>query len=167
MSSIDSPTVTRLAFGCLLGGIFASALTGCVVSTHGAPGTPPTVALPDEPEPTTQVVKAGPVQIGASHVLVSYKGSERAAPYIERSKQEALQLAEQIRSRAAAGEDFGKLASEFSDDRGSAASGGSLGLFRRDQMVPTFSEAAFALEIGEVSRVVESPFGYHVIVRTQ
>ena len=72
-------------------------------------------------------------------------------------------LAEAVRSRSLAGEDFGRLAEEFSDDRGSAVAGGDLGFFGRGEMVPPFEEAAFALEPGEISGVVESDFGLHVI----
>ncbi len=143
----------------------------CVVSTYGGTGTPPDVPLP--PEPTTkasadpELEKGGPVQITASHILISYKGAMRAAPYVDKTKEEAKQFAEELRKQALAGEDFAKLAETNSDDRGSAAAGGSLGSFTREQMVPEFSNAAFALEIGGVSKVVESPFGFHVILRQE
>jgi parvulin-like peptidyl-prolyl isomerase len=91
----------------------------------------------------------------------------RAAPYIERSKEEAQAFAEELEKQAKAGDDFGKLASEHSDDPGSAAKGGSLGTFGRNQMVKEFADTAFALKIGEVSGVVESPFGFHIIVRDE
>ncbi len=91
----------------------------------------------------------------------------RAAPYVDKTKEEAKQFAEELRKQALAGEDFAKLAETNSDDRGSAAAGGSLGSFTREQMVPEFSNAAFALEVGGVSKVVESPFGFHVILRQE
>ncbi len=72
-------------------------------------------------------------------------------------------LAEDVRSRAAAGEDFASLAEQYSEDQGSAARGGDLNFFQRGTMVPPFEEAAFALDPGEVSPVVESQFGLHVI----
>lgn len=145
----------------------ASALCGCVVSTRGGPGSSPSVpAVPEVEGPVTPVVR-GPAQIGGAHFLISYKGATRAAPYVDRSKAEAFALAGELRSRVLGGEDFAKIAAEFSDDRGSAADGGKLGVFRRDQMVPQFSDAAFALEVGQISGVVESPFGYHVILRTE
>ena len=127
------------------------------------------IPLSPEQEEAESMAQApeGPARIAARHILVSYKGAMRAAAYIERTKDEAAQFAEDLRGRAAGGEDFSALAKDNSDDRGSAAAGGSLGTFERHQMVPEFSEAAFALEIGEVSKVVESPFGFHVIKRDE
>lgn len=75
----------------------------------------------------------------------------------------ALELAEALRERAAAGEDFGELAREHSQDPGSAQAGGNLGWFRRGNFAEEFEEAAFALPEGETSEVVETIFGYHVI----
>ena len=70
--------------------------------------------------------------------------------------------AEKARERAVAGEDFAGLAREVSEGP-SAATGGDLGFFTREQMVPAFADAAFALESGQISTVVRSPFGFHVI----
>ena len=57
--------------------------------------------------------------------------------------------------------------SQYSDDAGSVDRMGSVGKFHRDQMDPAFSAAAFALRVGQVSDVVETPFGFHIIKRTQ
>jgi len=75
----------------------------------------------------------------------------------------ARQKAEDLLKRVRAGEDFTALAKEFSEDPGSRAQGGDLGWFGRGQMIKEFEDAAFALKQGEVSGVVESPFGYHII----
>lgn len=97
-------------------------------------------------------------EIRARHILL------RASPEATEQQRDSLKaLAESLRQRAAAGEDFAALATEFSQDPGSAARGGDLGFFGRGQMVAPFEEAAFALEPGQVSPVVETPFGYHVI----
>jgi parvulin-like peptidyl-prolyl isomerase len=74
-----------------------------------------------------------------------------------------LALANELRQRLLAGEDFAALAAEYSDDPGSAANGGDLGWFGKGQMVAPFEEAAFSLPIGEISEPVKSDFGYHLI----
>lgn len=154
----------------LLGLVCALLATpACVVSTHAGPGAEPVVPLPPE-APKSEAAEARqnePLEVGARHILIAYQGAEHARPYVTRTREEALALAQQIRERALAGEDFGELAKQHSDDAGSAALGGDLGLFRREMMVPEFSDAAFALSPGEVAEVVESAFGYHVIQRTE
>ena len=65
--------------------------------------------------------------------------------------------------KAQSGEDFASLAKEYSDDPGSASNGGDLGYFGKGQMVQPFEEAAFSLKPGEISGIVESDYGYHII----
>lgn len=163
---------TKLTFSLMV--LVLAASTGCVVSTYGGPGSAPEVPLPPsyvEPEATSSssssAAPEGPAEVGARHILIAYKGAMRAAPYIDRTKEQAQMLATELQEKAVSGADFEELARKHSDDPGSASSGGSLGVFERGQMVKEFSDAAFALPIGGVSEVVESPFGFHVIQRTE
>lgn len=80
-----------------------------------------------------------------------------------RNEEQTLALANELRQRLLNGEDFAKLAAEYSDDPGSAAQGGDLGWFGRGRMVSPFEEAAFSLPVGEISEPVKTDFGYHII----
>jgi peptidyl-prolyl cis-trans isomerase NIMA-interacting 1 len=144
-------------------------VVGCVVTPMTPPGSAPQTAVYAQPKSTKTEAPAvsGPTEIGASHLLVQYQGAQGAAPTITRTKAEALARAEQALARARAGEPFATLVAEYSDEPGAAERAGSLGKFDRQTMVPAFSDAAFRLKVGAFSDVVETPFGYHVIVRTE
>ncbi|MBC6606393.1 peptidylprolyl isomerase [Hymenobacter sp. BT188] len=81
----------------------------------------------------------------------------------QKAKQETQAKLNEIRARIIAGEDFEKLAKEFSQDPGSAAQGGYLGFFKRRELVPEYEAAALRLEPGQLSPIVESQFGFHLI----
>ena len=104
-------------------------------------------------------------QVRARHILIRVQGSPAAVRPGQRdlTEAEALAKAQDLRKRIEAGEDFAQLARKESDDAGSGANGGDLGFFRHGQMVPSFEQAAFALQPGDLSEPVKSPFGYHVI----
>ncbi|MFT4416725.1 peptidylprolyl isomerase [Fredinandcohnia humi] len=104
-------------------------------------------------------VKEGEV-IKASHILV--KVTEEST---DEEKKAAEAKIKEVQEKLAAGGDFSELAKEYSED-GSAANGGDLGWFTKGQMVPAFEEAAFALKKDEVSEIVKSDFGYHIIKAT-
>ncbi|MEP6913771.1 MAG: peptidylprolyl isomerase, partial [bacterium] len=85
------------------------------------------------------------------------------AQHPELDNKQTKAKADEVLKRVRAGEDFAKLAKEFSTDPGSKEKGGDLGWFARGAMVPEFEEAAFKLKPGEVSDLVQSKFGYHII----
>jgi len=99
-----------------------------------------------------------PEMVKARHILIAVKPNAT-----EEEKKAALKKAEEILDKAKKGEDFAKLASEYSDDPGSKAKGGDLGFFTAGSMVGKFEQAAFTLKPGEISPVVETEFGYHII----
>jgi len=103
--------------------------------------------------------------IHARHILIRAKGSPLPAQpgKKELTEEEALAKAQEIHKKLVAGEDFASLAKTESDDARSAAKGGDLGSFKRDQMVPAFAQAAFGLAVGQVSEPVKTQFGYHLI----
>ena len=84
-------------------------------------------------------------EVKASHILVDTE-----------------ETAKEVLAKIEEGQDFGELAKEYSKDS-SAANGGDLGYFVKEAMVAPFAEAAFALEIGQVSGIVQTQFGYHII----
>jgi parvulin-like peptidyl-prolyl isomerase len=154
----------------------ALALTAsaCADLTEPGSGAPP--AARDEPAAAQQAeaaptpAPAAPAEeerIAASHVLIQYKGSMRASAEIKRSKEEAKKLAGEIMGKAKKGADFAGLAKQYSDEPGAKERAGNLGKFAKGNMVKPFADAAFALKPGQVSDVVETDFGFHVIKRTE
>ncbi|MFQ5480378.1 MAG: SurA N-terminal domain-containing protein [Thermodesulfobacteriota bacterium] len=102
-----------------------------------------------------------PEEIHARHILIRpdiKKGTDR-----ELARKAARDKAEGILKRIKGGEDFTKLAAEYSGDPGSAKKGGDLGWFPRGVMMKDFEQVAFALKKGEVSEIVDTPFGSHII----
>ena len=105
---------------------------------------------------------AGKEERRASHILIAAPKDAPAAER-EKAKERATQLLEEVRKTPAS---FAEVAKKSSSDTGSASQGGDLGFFARGAMVKRFEDAAFALKKGEISDVVESDFGYHIILLT-
>lgn len=103
----------------------------------------------------------------ASHILLEHAmrwpPSKQNHP---RSEVEAVELAKELADRLRDGESFSDLASVYSDCP-SKADGGDLGRFSHSQMAKAFSDAAFALDVGQLSGPVRTEFGVHVILRTE
>ena len=99
-----------------------------------------------------------PEMVRSRHILIKTDPSAS-----DNDKKKAKEKAEEILKKIKAGEDFAKLASDVSDDTGSKTKGGELGFFTKGRMVKPFEDAAFSLKPGEVSGIVETQFGYHII----
>lgn len=116
--------------------------------------TPTATAVPEgeptpEPTPTATAVPAG-------------EPAPTATP-APRTREDALALAQEIRQQIVDGADFAEMAALYSDDTSNKDNGGDLGWFNRQMMVEPFTEAAFALPVGEVSEPVSTTFGVHLI----
>jgi peptidyl-prolyl cis-trans isomerase C len=99
-----------------------------------------------------------PERVRASHILITVpKGADAAAKDAARTK------ATGILKDVKAGKDFAALAKEHSQDPGSAQNGGDLGFFQQGQMVGPFNDVAFKLAPGQISDLVETEFGFHII----
>jgi len=96
-------------------------------------------------------------EVKASHILILSRGSDAKSDFEARAK------AEDILQRIKKGENFAALALKYSEDPGSAKMGGELGYFPTGKMVPEFENAAFSLKPGEVSDVIKTSYGYHII----
>ena len=99
-----------------------------------------------------------PEQVRASHILLKTEGKDAAA--VEKQARDVL-------AQVKGGADFAELAKKVSEDEGSKANGGDLNFFGRGQMVPEFEQVAFTLPVGQVSDLVKSQFGYHIIKVTE
>jgi peptidyl-prolyl cis-trans isomerase D len=95
-----------------------------------------------------------PEQIRASHILLKTEGKDEAT---------VRKLAEDVLREAKSGADFAALARKYSEDEASKANGGDLDYFGRGRMVAEFENAAFALQNGQISELVKTPFGFHII----
>jgi parvulin-like peptidyl-prolyl isomerase len=109
---------------------------------------------------------AGPARIGAKHILIGYLGTPKELPGVTRSEEEARALAEAASAAVRKPDaNWDALAAQYTDEPGGKTTGGDLGKFGRGQMVPAFEQVAFALKVGEISAIVKTQFGLHIIRR--
>jgi len=101
-----------------------------------------------------------PQRVAASHILIRPNSDSDEDRVVAESRLEGI--AQEIRD----GKDFGELASQHSECPSGKQNGGSLGWFSRGMMVPEFEEAAFAMAVGEISDIIETQFGFHIIMKT-
>ncbi|XP_075158930.1 (peptidyl-prolyl cis/trans isomerase) NIMA-interacting 1 dodo [Haematobia irritans] len=125
--------------------------------------------MPTEPA-KKEVTSSGPNEVRCSHLLVKHSGSRRPSSWreekITRSKEEAREILEDYRKQIENGASLDELAQKYSDCS-SAKRGGDLGLFGRGQMQKPFEEAAFSLKVGQLSKIVDTDSGLHIILRTE
>lgn len=104
-----------------------------------------------------------PPKIRASHIMASYTNNLMALRDTNAAKIKMDSILIALKS----GEDFAEVAKKYSDDPGTKEQGGDLGYFERRMMVPEFDEAAFKLDVGQISDIVKSPYGLHIIKVTE
>ncbi len=108
-----------------------------------------------------------PGTIVVKHVLVHFAGAKNARPGVTRSRGDACVRALEARAQLQGGESFADVVANYGDDRGATSRDGTVGAITREDVLPAFADAAFELQRGEVSHVVETDRGYHTILRTE
>ncbi len=114
-----------------------------------------------------RVVAAQPTQVAARHILIMHAESLAKPETVTRTKAESRLRAQEVLLKIRGGAPFEQMVREYTDEPGGAERNGDLGVFDRSTMVKPFADAAFSLKVGEVSEVVETKYGYHVIKRTE
>ncbi|MDZ7838968.1 MAG: peptidylprolyl isomerase [Actinomycetota bacterium] len=104
-----------------------------------------------------------PEKIEVSHILARFELEEGQTEVTEEAKQSAMDKIEFVQQKLEEGRSFEEVAIEYSDDTASAENKGELGYISRGEMLEEFENAAFALQIGEVSDIVETVYGYHIL----
>lgn len=190
------PMNRTIPFDALRPWILSSLLAAALPACGGAPATPPapTAAPAPPPAPTAAstadaadlakkkeaavaclaAANAGrakssfePPKIGVKHLLVKYKGAKKADDAVTRTREEACLRAIEARDKVREGADFAEVVKQYSEEPGGASRGGSLGSVERKDLVKPFADAAFELSVNMLSDVVETEFGFHVILRTE
>jgi len=117
------------------------------------------------PQPEPRSVREVPrPRIRARHILIAHSTATAADPELERTKEQAKIIADQLLLQIKSGSKFDRLAKENSDDA-SGKRGGDLGVFTKGVMHKTFEDTTLDLDVGQHSEVIETPFGFHIIER--
>jgi foldase protein PrsA len=107
-----------------------------------------------------------PDQVKVSHILIQFTVPE-GETLTDAIKAEAKKKIDDVASQLKDGADFAELAIKYSEDTASAPNGGDIGFISAGQTVPEFETAAFALEIGKISDIIETTYGYHILKVTE
>lgn len=154
--------------------LFALGLVGC----DGNKTAPPAAsASPSASAPASAAAPASSAAApvlpereiaGAAQIVVTWKGADLAPKTVTRTKEAARKIAEEAAAKIKKDKmPFEEAAKKYSDDEGSKNIGGAIGNFEKNAMPEAFSKATFGMKVGEISDVVETPRGYHVIKRTR
>ena len=108
-----------------------------------------------------------PARITAKHVLVKYAGAKRAPETVTRTREQACLRAEEALTKLKDGMSFAEVVRVYSEESGAETREGTIGTIERSDVAAAFADAAFELMPGEVSEVVETKFGFHVILRVE
>ncbi len=108
--------------------------------------------------------KDGNIQVSAAHLLICYVGAANCDSQNYPTKEDALKKIQEIKKQATVS-GFADLVKQYSTEPGAADRGGDLGWFSKGDMVPDFENAVFSMQKGQISDVVETPFGYHLIYK--
>ncbi len=106
-------------------------------------------------------------KVRVSHILAQFKQDQSTGVPTDDEKQQAMEKIEMVRNKLEEGKPFEQAAREYSDDQDSAGQGGDIGLIRDKRFQDRFEQAAFALEIGELSDIVKTSSGYHLLIITE
>ena len=155
-----------------LSSIAALALT---VSSCGGAAPAPTTPAADSPAEKCFALAGAkreksptePAKITMRHVLVVYTGAKNARATTPRTREQACLRALEARDELRGGAEFPEVVKKFSDEPGAATRDGMVGTVERKDIAAPVADAAFELHPKEFSDVVESPFGFHVIMRTE
>lgn len=174
LQRVVSLAVLSVAFTCAmaLGCGGAPAASPSTANTPGGAGTATSGSPADRCLAVAGAKRAPrpdePSTVSVKHVLVKYAGSKRAAATVSRSREDACLRAEEARSKLEGGSSFAQVVAMYSEEPGAASREGSIGAVQRSShLAVPFADAAFELKPGEVSHVVETDFGFHVILRTE
>lgn len=143
----------------------AASAAASVVAAPPSADPAPTAA---DPAPSTSALLPPREIAGAAHILVAYSGAELAAKTVTRSKDTAKKRAAEALAKITKDKmPFEEAAKKYSDDPGSKDLGGAIGNFERNAMPEAFSKATFDMKVGDMSEIVETPRGFHIIKRTK
>jgi hypothetical protein len=156
--------------------LFASLTAGCgsLATSPGWVGGGMAVSAPErlaaeeaKDARDRRILASQPSQIGAKHLLIMHDESASKPPGLTRTRAQAQARAKEALLKVRGGAPFDEIVKQYTDEPGGVERAGDLGNFDRGTMVKPFADAAFALKVGEVSEVVETKYGFHIIRRTE